>query len=138
MQANVRKIFSPFEIFNSYPTSFSLFNFSIAMNTALAWMIDEARIAIVTCGMLDGTKGAKQHETRMKAATCIIAMWSHSGKLRALADRMSSFKNGVKFTEKSFAGAARRTRKDADLWMYLFVVASGCGELGGQAGQLPS
>ena len=44
---------------------------------------------------------------------------------------MSSFEDGAKFTEdKSFKAAARRS--DADLWMYLFVVASGCGEKGGK------
>lgn len=101
------------------------------MEAAFALLIDEAKDAIATCGMLDGTKGAKQKETRFKAATCVIAMWNHSGKLRALADKMSSFKDGAKFTaSKSFAGAARRS--DADLWLYLFVVVSGCGEFGGK------
>jgi hypothetical protein len=92
-------------------------------------LLEEARRAIGSCGQLDGTKGAKgTNQTHILASACVLAMWSKSGKLRALADTMIPF--GNKFDASIFQKAARRS--DTDLWNYLFVVASDCGEHGGR------
>lgn len=105
-------------------------------SAGLDLMIEEARRVISTCGELDGTKdvnGRGRKKTQHKSSDCVLAMWVASGKLRALADKIRPFQsNGInKFTtEKSFNGASRR--KDVDMWMYTFVVASDCGQSGGK------
>lgn len=105
-------------------------------SAGLDLMLEEARRVISTCGELDGTKdinGRGRKKTQHKSSDCVLAMWVASGKLRALADKIRPFQsNGINefTTEKSFTGPSRR--KDVDMWMYTFVVASDCGQSGGR------